>query len=321
MNDMQEATLPWFTPETGQLAPAAATLLDFMRSRGAAPASVDGSAPNGNLSGRSEPVDHVEDLQVDGAEAPIGARLYRPAGHQAGPLLLWFHGGGFVAGGLHSHDFPLRALANRASCAILAVDYRLAPAHPFPAAIRDAAASIGWAIAHAASLGLDPGRIMVGGDSAGGNIATVGAMLARDQGAGSIALQILVYPDADARAGFNHPSWSEHDGLVLDRVGKDASLDQYLPAGIDRTQPHVSPALAPLQALHGLPAALIVTAEFDPQRDEAELYAARLRQAGVRVALTRYPGMIHGFFQMAGVLKEGRALIDQMATAIDSIRR
>ncbi|WP_419729233.1 alpha/beta hydrolase [Lichenicola sp.] len=318
MTDMQAATLPWLTPTAGEIDPAARTLLEFMAARAKAPPSTDGKQSNGNLSGRPEPIEAVEDLLIDGAEVPIHAQLYRPAGSASGPLLLWFHGGGFVGGGQGSHDVPLRALANRAACGILAVDYRLAPADPFPAAVNDAAASIGWAATHAASLGFDPARIMVGGDSAGGNVATVGAMLARDQGLGPVVLQLLVYPDADARAGSNQPSWQQNDGIVLDRKGKEVVLDQYLPPGIDRTQPHASPALAPLEALHGLPPTLVVTAEFDPQRDEGELYADRLREAGVRVALVRYPGMIHGFMQMAGVLKQGRALIDQLAAAIRS---
>jgi acetyl esterase len=245
--------------------------------------------------------------------------MYRPDGCAGGPLLLWFHGGGFVAGGLDSHDVPLRALANRASCAIVAVAYRLAPAHPHPAAVEDAAAAIRWAGDQAAKLGLDPSRLVVGGDSAGGHVAIVGTMLAVARGAGPVALQLLVYPDADARRGFNHPSWSQHNGIVLDRPGKEIVLDHYLPPGINRTQPLVSPSLALPEDLHGMPATLIVTAEFDPQRDEGELYATRLRAAGVRVALTRYPGMIHGFLQMAGALEAGRTLIDQLAAAIRSI--
>lgn len=319
MTDMRAAELPWLTPDTGRLAPAAETLIDFMRARGPAPPLADGSSSGGDLSGRPEPVQEVRDLPVDGADGPIRGRLYLPAGHEGGPLLLWFHGGGFVQGGVNSHDVPLRALANRAGCAVLGLDYRLAPAHPFPAAVRDAAAAILWAGRHAVDHGLDPARIMVGGDSAGGNVATVGAMLARDAGGAPLVLQLLVYPDADARRGVHHPSWSLFDGLVLDRAGKEVVLDHYLPPGIDRAQPHASPALAATDVLRGLPPTLVVTAEFDPQRDEGELYAARLREAGVKVALVRYPGMIHGFLQMAAVLKPGRALIDQLADAIRSI--
>lgn len=315
MTDMRGKTLPWLVPDTGTIAPAAQTLLDFMRSLAAAPTAIEGGPSHGNLSGRPEPVQRVEELEVAGGAGPVPGRLYRPAGCEGGPLLLWFHGGGFVGGGLNSHDVPLRALANRAGCAILSVAYRLAPAHPFPAAVEDAAASIGWAAANAGSLGLDAARIMVGGDSAGGSIATAGIMLAGQP----VALQILVYPDTDARAGINHPSWSMFDGIVLDRAGKEIVLDQYLPPGIDRTQPHASPVLAPPDLLRILPPTLVVTAEFDPQRDEGERYADQLRGAGVRVALTRIPGMIHGFLQMAGVLKQGRQLLDEMAAAIRSI--
>lgn len=319
MTDMQAPVLPWLTPDSGALAPSAETLLDFMRGRSEASSNRAGRTTGSGLDRPPEPVESVRDLLIDGAAGPVPGRLYLPAGHETGPLLLWFHGGGFVQGGLDSHDVPLRALANRAACAVLAVAYRLAPAHPYPAAVHDAAAAIDWAFRHAAGLGLDPARIMVGGDSAGGNVATVGAMLSRDAGTAPLALQLLVYPDADARRGARTASWSEYDGIILDREGKEIVLDQYLPPGTDRDQPHVSPALAPIVALRSLPPTLVVTAEFDPQRDEGELYAARLRQAGVRVALVRYPGMVHGFLQMTAILKEGRALIEQLAATIRSI--
>lgn len=309
MTDMQATELPWAVPETGRIDRSAQTLLDFMRT------GTPGAGGGGDLCGRPEPVQSVEPLHVDGGDGPIDARLYRPAGHEGAPLLLWFHGGGFVGGSLDSHDVPLRALANRAGCGVLSVGYRLAPAHPFPAAVQDAAAAIRWAASHAGSLGLDPSRIVVGGDSAGGSIAIAGTMIVRER----VSLQLLVYPDTDARSGVNHASWSAFDGIILDRPGKEGILDQYLPPGLDRTVPQASPVLAPIEALQGMPPTLVVTAEFDPQRDEGERYADHLRAAGVRVALTRYPGMIHGFLQMTAVLPQGRSLITQLAASIRSI--
>ena len=224
-----------------------------------------------------------------------------------GPVVVWAHGGGFVSGSIEGHDGVLRRLAARAECTLVAVDYRLAPLFPFPAAIEDMVAALRWA----ATLGK---TVIVGGDSAGGNLATVAAM--RSRGAvHAPALQLLVYPDADARPGFNTRSWRAHDGIVLERTGKDRSLDQYLPEGIDRTRPEVSPSLAPAGFLAGMPPTLIVTAEFDPQRDEGETYAARLREDGVPVALERVPGMIHGFMQM-GQLAASAALTERLARAI-----
>ncbi len=237
-------------------------------------------------------------MQTAGGSIPVG--VYRPLASASTPLLIWFHGGGFVVGDLDAFDAPLRALANRCACTVLSVDFRLAPEHSYPAAIEDAHAALCWAAAHAAELGADSQRVVVGGDSAGGNIATVAAMLARDRGGPEVALEVLLYPDADARPGINHASWREHDGRILERASKDRQLATVLPALIDQSQPHISPALATPANLRGLPPALVVTGEFDPQRDEEELYAARLRDAAVPVSLVRYPGMIHGFFQMAG---------------------
>ena len=159
-------------------------------------------------------------------------------------------------------------------------------------------------------------RLVVGGDSAGGNIATVVAMLAHERGGPRLALQVLLYPDADARPGLNYPSWRDHGGCVLDRVATERWHAMYLPNDVDRTQRHVSPALAATQSLAGLPPAFIVTAEFDPLRDEGEFYAARLREAFVPVSLIRYPGMIHGFFQMAARLDAASQVMDRIAAAV-----
>jgi acetyl esterase len=313
----------WDVPSTGRIDPQAQALLDvFARARRITEPRDDryiailraGFPAFTRLAGPAEPVDHVEDFQIEGPRGAIPLRLYRPRSDAPRPLLIWVHGGGFILGDLDTCDVPLRALANRSGCAVLAVDYRLAPEHPFPAGIEDGYAALVWAAAQAREFGAS--RIAIGGDSAGGNIATAVAMLARERNAPGVALQVLIYPDADARAGFNYASWRDNDGCVLDRAAKDRQLALYLASDIDRTQPHVSPALASTQTLAGLPPTLIVTGEFDPQRDEGELYAARLREAQVPVALHRYPGMIHGFFQMGAKLDAARHLIARVADAV-----
>ena len=224
-----------------------------------------------------------------------------------GPVVVWAHGGGFTAGSVAGHEPVLRALAARAECTVVGVEYRLAPVFPYPAAIEDMVAALRWA----AGLGRP---LIVGGDSAGGNLATVAAQRCRGT-PHCPGLQLLVYPDADARAGINTPSWRAHDGVILDRPGKDRTLDQYLPPGTDRTHPEISPALAPRGFLAGMPPALVVTAEFDPQCSEGETYAHRLREDGVPVALERVPGMIHGFMQM-GELAASGWLIERLASAV-----
>jgi acetyl esterase len=315
----------WETPDTGRLDPQAKLILDLFAKRPAFDEPRDdryiavlrlGFPGIAKLAGPSELIDRVDNAQVNGPGGGIPVRIYRPRALATAPLLVWFHGGGFVVGDLDTFDAPLRALANRCACTVLSVEYRLAPEHPHPAALEDAYATLRWAASHAADLGVPSRRIVVGGDSAGGNIATVAAMLARDRGGPDVALQVLLYPDADARAGFNYASWREHDGRVLERASKDRQLAMVFPPPIDRSGPHVSPALAMPEDLRGLPPALIVTGEFDPQRDEGELYAERLREATVPVSLVRYPGMIHGFFQMAGQLDASRHVMARVALAI-----
>jgi acetyl esterase len=298
----------WNTPNSGHLDPQAEALLDEFAKRPKLAAPLDdlsyvtalraGYVGIVRLAGPRERVDRVEDVSANGPSGAIPMRIYRPQARSGGPLVVWFHGGGFVVGDLDTHDAPMRALANRCRCTVLSVAYRLAPEHPYPAGVEDAYASLDWAATHTADIGSDPERIVIGGDSAGGNIATVAAMLGLQRG------------------GFNYPSWKENDGRILDRVSKDRQLAMYLPASVDRAVPHVSPALSSLRDLKGMPPALIVTGEFDPQRDEGELYATRLRDASVRTSLLRYPGMIHGFFQMAGRLAAGRDVIERVAAPV-----
>lgn len=256
----------------------------------------------------------VQRMDVVAAQTPSGdlpVHVYTPLGAAPPlPVLVYFHGGGFVIGG-ESYDSPLRALANRSRHLVCAVDYRLAPEHPFPAAEEDAWAATEWLVGSARQLGGDDRRISVGGDSSGGNLAAVVAL----QSAGRLPLchQLLIYPMLDATC--SQPSvrtLGTGYGFTKEKI--EWYFDQYLPAGTNRRDPRVSPLFAPLPS--GLPPAFVATAEFDPLRDEGEAYARRLRRAGVPVTLKRYPGMIHGFLQMAGVLDGGERLISDAAQAL-----
>ncbi|HEY5143795.1 MAG TPA: alpha/beta hydrolase [Solirubrobacteraceae bacterium] len=264
------------------------------------------------VAGRPVPVGAVRELTVDGAEGPLRARLYscdEPAGPH--PLLVFFHGGGFVIGDLDSHDGVCRMLCVHAGVNVLAVDYRLAPEHPFPAAVEDGRASLRWAIEHAAALGADPARVAVGGDSAGGNISAVACQLAARDGGPAPALQLLIYPATDASTP--RPSaglFSE--GFFLTRAQMDWFTEHYV-SSRDLADPRMSPLLA--DDLAGLAPAIVVTAGFDPLRDEGEDYAAALRAAGTPVMLRRFPGLIHGFINAAGISRVSRDALIEIAGA------
>ena len=263
-----------------------------------------------------EPVADVVDFRVPGPAGDIPLRLYVPIlGGAAVPLpaLVYCHGGSFVAGGLDSHDTLLRALANRAGCLVVSVAYRLAPEHPYPAAIEDAWAALAWVAGHAPEIGADDRRLAVGGDSAGGLLAASVAQRANRSGL-SLRLQVLLYPNLDAT--LSSPSWGElgSGAYIVSRSRMIAWFDAYLPPGADRRSPDVSPIFA--NDLAGSAPALIVTADHDPLRDEGEAYAAKLRDARVPVDHACWPGMIHGFGSMAGVLDAGRRLIDDVGVAL-----
>jgi acetyl esterase len=265
------------------------------------------------LMGDPEPIAHVEERAIpvpDGGTIP--ARLYRPSAPGPLPLLVYFHGGGWVLGGLESHDGVCRNLANQAGCAVLSIDYRLAPEHRYPTAAEDCWTALVWAAAHANELGADPARIAIGGDSAGGNLTAVVALLARDRKGPRLRFQLLIYPVTDH--SYETPSYTENaDGYFLTRSAMVWFWNHYLgdDAGTDRL---ASPLRCP--DLTGLPPALVVTAEYDPLRDEGEAYAKRLREAGVPTTLTRYDGMIHGFFTMGPLLDQGKRAVEESAKAL-----
>jgi acetyl esterase len=254
------------------------------------------------LGGDPEPVARALDHAVPGPAGNVRVRVYTPRGSGPFALLVFFHGGGWVRCDVPTYDPFCRALANAAGCVVASVDYRLAPEHPFPAALEDGEAALRWAAAQAATLHCDPARVAVGGDSAGGNLAAVIARRARDQGGPPLIHQLLIYPVTDYLPDL--PSYRENDGYLLTRAGMAWFWRLYLGEAGDPTHPDAVPMRA--ADLRGLPPALVVTAEFDPLRDEGEAYAMRLREAGVRVDLLRYPGMIHGFLSLAGILEQAR---------------
>jgi acetyl esterase len=263
--------------------------------------------------GAVEPVARVENRGIPGPAGEIPIRVYTPEGTGPFPVLVYVHGGGWVICGLDSHDPPCRALANAVPCLVVSVDYRLAPEHKFPAAADDAYAATRWVAEHAAELGGDPRRVAVGGDSAGGNLAAVVALMARERGGPRLVHQLLVYPVTDA--GLDTASYRENgDGYFLTRDTMAWFWGHYLRSRADVEDPHASPLRA--RDLAGLPPALVITAEYDPLRDEGEAYAARLRAAGVPVRTTRYPGMIHGFFGMLATFDQARTAIDESASAL-----
>jgi len=254
----------------------------------------------------------VRDLLADG----IPARLYRPRGVPAStplPGLIFFHGGGWVIGDLETHDVLCRQLTAGAGISVVSVDYRLAPEHKFPAAADDAWAATRWVAAHAAELAIDARRLAVGGDSAGGNLAAVVALLARDHRAPSLALQVLIYPVTDVATAW--PSYSQFaEGFMLTRDSMQWFIAQYLAPEADGGDWRVSPLRAP--SLADVAPALVVTAGFDPLRDEGDAYAHKLREAGVRVDHISYGGMIHGFVPMGRLIETGNRAVAHIAASL-----
>jgi acetyl esterase len=249
------------------------------------------------MSGPGEDVQSVEDLRVEGV--PI--RLYAPTAEPDLPLLVYFHGGGWVIGSLDTHDSLCRALANRAGCRLAAVDYRLGPEHRFPAAVDDCWTVTRWAFGQAPV-------VAVAGDSAGGNLAAVMALRARDAGR-PLAAQVLVYPVTDI--DMERPSYlANAQGFGLTRDAMRWFWDHYL-GGADGAHPDASPLRAPSVA--GVAPALVIVCDHDPLRDEGVAYAERLREAGVRVTLSEYAGMIHGFLRMPALIDRAHAGVDEIA--------
>ncbi len=263
-----------------------------------------------------EPVTEVVALEASGPAGPIPLRLYRGQGADKGalqPALVFFHGGGWVIGDLESHDQVCRALANAARCILIAVDYRLAPEHKFPAAVDDAVAAMRWIADNAERIGIDAGRLAVGGDSAGGNLAAVVSLDARDRGSPPLVFQLLVYPCTDM--ALEQPSHLRHaDQLPLRHATMQWFVRNYLRDTADESDWRASPLRA--ASFQRLPPALVVTAGFDPLHDEGEAYAQALSAAGVPVALERFDGQIHGFLNMGRIVADSGRLIELAATSL-----
>ncbi|MBV9523734.1 MAG: alpha/beta hydrolase [Alphaproteobacteria bacterium] len=262
----------------------------------------------GPLQAAAPEVASVADRTIPGPGGPLTLRLYRPLGSRAAealPALLYFHGGGWTIGDIETHDTLCRMLANSAGCAVVSVDYRLAPEHKFPAAPDDCWAATRWALGEGAAHGIDTARIAVGGDSAGGNLAAVTALTARDRGE-RLACQLLLYPQTDLVADApSHLLFGEGYGLTSAAIAY--FIANYIAGAAEATHWRVSPQHA--ADVSGVAPAFLLTAGFDPLRDEGRAYAARLALAGVPLRFTEYEGMIHGFFGM------GR-MIDAMPRAV-----
>ena len=264
--------------------------------------------------GEGEAVARVDNRTVPGPRGEIPVRVYTPEGHAPFPVLVYFHGGGWVIGSLETHDGLCRHLANAAGAVVVSVDYRLAPEHPFPASGEDAYAATRWVAANAAVIGGDAKRIAVGGDSAGGNLAAVVSLMARDRGGPPLVFQLLVYPVTDVPSAKTASYRENAEGYFLTAKMMHWFWDHYCGKNPDLSDPYLCPLRA--KDLKRLPPALVVTAEFDPLRDEGEAYAARLREAGSQAHVKRYAGMIHGFFGMGPLLTKAREATKDAAEAL-----
>jgi len=267
-----------------------------------------------SIEGKRTAVQEVQSLEVGSGTGHRPARLYLPEGKARSlPLLVYYHGGGFVGGDLDTHDEPCRMLAHYAGHAVLSIDYRLAPEHRFPAAVEDALAAFEWAVGHAERLGCDPRRVAVGGDSAGGNLAAVVCIHARDAKTPVPCFQLLIYPATDQRSG--HASHVKNaEGYLLTRKVMNYFRGHYLPREVDWFDWRASPLLA--ASLANLPPAYVITAGYDPLVDEGRAFAERLESEGVRVKYREYPDMVHGFLLMGGVLDTANQAVADCCAAL-----
>ncbi|GAA5161659.1 alpha/beta hydrolase [Pseudonocardia eucalypti] len=306
------------------LDPQAKGLLDQLREQGVpdfADMGVDQArgfmAAFLDLEGPSRPVAEVRDLDIPGPDGNrIPARVYRPSAEPR-PVLMYFHGGGWVLGGLEVADKPCRQLALATDCAVVSVDYRLAPEHKAPAAAEDCYAATAWAAEHPTEVGGN-GRLGVAGDSAGGNLAAVVSLMARDRGGPALSVQVPIYPITDVRCG--HPSRTENgEGYLLTKRSMEWFEEQYLATGWDADNPYVAPLRA--KDLSGLPAAAVITAGYCPLRDEGQAYAARLCEAGVPVLHLPNPSMIHGFMWMSGVIDHAAGVYQRLGGYVKEAMR
>ncbi len=257
----------------------------------------------------------VDSVEIPGPGGPMAARIYTPVGMtgRVTPACVYYHGGGWVIGDLDTHDAACRMLANESGCRVISVDYRLAPENKFPAAFDDAYAALVWTEKNALDHSINPNRLAVAGDSAGGNLAAAVALHARLKGGPKLSFQALIYPVTQARADTR----SMHDlaaGYVLEKASMDWFFDQYLDAGADLNDPRVSPLAAP--DVSGVAPAFVLVAGYDPLKDEGKDYAAKLKAAGVPATLVEYDSMIHGFITMGGVAPQAAQALKEIGRAL-----
>ncbi|MEM6320880.1 MAG: alpha/beta hydrolase [Bacteroidota bacterium] len=265
------------------------------------------------MDGKPIPLPNVEDRDIRGRDGDIPIRIYTPEKAQGAPVIVFYHGGGFVIGNLKSHDKVCRRLCKMNQAFVVAVDYRLAPEHKFPAAVEDCYDATKWVAENISSWGGDPNKLIVMGDSAGGNLAAVTAIQARDLGTPKIAYQVLVYPTVDGR--MQHPSINENaEGYILTKELMNWFMDNYARTEADKSNPLMSPLLT--EDLSNLPPALVQTAQFDPLRDEGIDYAKAIRAAGNEVKHTNYSGLIHTYFTMPKFNKECYSAHEEIAASI-----
>lgn len=268
-----------------------------------------------SLAGQAEAVSKIEDVSIPVKDGEITVRVYTPEGEGPFPIFIYIHGGGWVLGDLETVDAPCRSIAKKTAAIVVSVEYRLAPENKFPVPLEDCYEAALWVYKHANELNGDPTRIAIGGDSAGGNLATSVALKASEQGGPAFEAQILIYPVTDL--SFSSVSHQVNgEGYFLTRESMVWFSQQYLAKEEDKLNFYAAPILA--KDLSQLPPTLVITAEYDPLRDEGAAYAERLKEDGVTVEYTCYEGMIHGFFWMAGIMDKGKQSIDHVAKYLHS---